>query len=152
MTVALGFAAAEFPRLPEGHGFLVPKKERRRLMACTWVGAKFPYRVPEGTVVARCFLGGTDNAAVLDEPDEAITAAVLDELQEIAGFRARPKFVRIARWPRSMAQYTVGHPHRLAEIEARAKAIPGLHLAGNAYEGIGIPDCIRMGKRAAEAM
>ncbi len=152
MTVALGFAAADFQQLPEGHGFLVPKKERRMLMACTWVGAKFPYRVPEGTVVARCFLGGTDNADVLNEPDDAVTAMVLDELQEIAGFRAQPKFVRIFRWPRSMAQYTVGHPQRLAEIEARVRAIPGLYLAGNAYEGIGIPDCIRMGKRAAEAI
>jgi len=152
MTVALGFAASDFATLPEGHGFLVPKKERRRLMACTWVGAKFPYRVPEGTVVARCFLGGTDNAAVLDETDEAITTMVLEELHEIAGFRAQPKFVRISRWPRSMAQYTVGHPQRLAEIEARVAAMPGLHVAGNAYEGIGIPDCIRMGKRAAEAI
>lgn len=152
MTVALGFAAADFPELPEGHGFLVPKKERRRLMACTWVGAKFPYRVPEGTVVARCFLGGAGNAAMLDESDESVTASVLAELQEIARFRAQPKFVRIFRWPRSMAQYTVGHPQRLAEIEARAKAISGLHLAGNAYDGIGIPDCIRLGKRAAEAI
>ncbi|HLK47005.1 MAG TPA: protoporphyrinogen oxidase [Bryobacteraceae bacterium] len=151
MTVALGFAASDLPRLPEGHGFLVPKKERRRLMACTWVGAKFPYRVPEGKLVARCFLGGSGNAAVLDESDDAVTATVLDELQQIAGFRATPRFARISRWPRSMAQYTVGHPQRLAEIEARVKAIPGLHLAGNAYEGIGIPDCIRMGKRAAEA-
>lgn len=152
MTVALGFTAAELPRRPEGHGFLVPKKERRRLMACTWVGQKFPYRVPEDTVVARCFLGGMDNAGVLDESDETVTAAVLEELQQIAGFRAQPKFVRIFRWPRSMAQYTVGHPQRLAEIEARVKAIAGLHLVGNAYEGIGIPDCIRLGKRAADAI
>ncbi len=151
MTVALGFDAKDFPHPPEGHGFLVPKKERRRLMACTWVGSKFPNRVPEDKIVARCFLGGMDDAAILSEPDDQISALVLDELQQIAGFRAQPRFVRIARWPRSMAQYTVGHPQRLAEIEARAAAIPGLHLAGNAYEGIGIPDCIRMGKRAAEA-
>jgi len=74
----------------------------------------------------------------------------MDELRDIAGVRGRPAFVRIARWPLSMAQYTVGHAKRLAEIEARTAAIPGLQLAGNAYEGIGIPDCIRMGKRAAE--
>ncbi|MBZ5580361.1 MAG: protoporphyrinogen oxidase [Acidobacteriia bacterium] len=152
MTVALGFAASDFARLPDGHGFLVPKKERRRLMACTWIGAKFPFRVPEGTVVARCFLGGTDNAGVLNETDEAVTASVMEELQEIAGFRAQPKFVRIFRWPRSMAQYTVGHPQRLAEMQAREAALAGLHLVGNAYEGIGIPDCIRMGKRAAEGI
>ncbi|PWU00404.1 MAG: protoporphyrinogen oxidase, partial [Terriglobia bacterium] len=152
MTVALGFDAADFSTPPEGHGFLVPKKERRRLMACTWVGMKFPHRVPEGKIVARCFLGGMEDAGVLTESDETIASIVLEELQEIAGFQARPKFVRIARWPQSMAQYTVGHPERLAEMQARVAAIPGLHLAGNAYEGIGIPDCIRLGKRAAEAI
>jgi oxygen-dependent protoporphyrinogen oxidase len=75
---------------------------------------------------------------------------VTSELQEIAGFRAHPRFTRIFRWPASMAQYTVGHPERVAEIETRTAAIPALHLAGNAYRGIGIPDCIRMGKLAAE--
>jgi oxygen-dependent protoporphyrinogen oxidase len=152
MTVALGFDATDFAQLPEGHGFLVPKKERRRLMACTWVGMKFPYRVPDGTIVARCFLGGMEDAGVLAESDEAIMALVSEELGEIAGIRARSKFVRISRWPASMAQYTVGHPQRLAEIEARVAAVAGLRVAGNAYEGIGIPDCIRMGKRAAEAI
>jgi oxygen-dependent protoporphyrinogen oxidase len=156
MTVALGFDAADFARpgrtRPDGFGFLVPRKERRRLVACTWVGTKFPNRVPEGKVVARCFLGGVGDAGVLAEPDDAIVAAVTAELQEIAGITARPLFSRIFRWPRSMAQYTVGHPQRLAEIERRVAQIPGLHLAGNAYHGIGIPDCIRMGKQAAESI
>jgi len=150
MTVALGYHAADFARPPVGFGFLVPKKERRRLVACTWVGTKFSYRVPEGTIVARCFLGGMEDAGVLDEPDEQVLAAVNAELREIAGITAVPRFSRIYRWPRSMAQYTVGHPQRLAEIEARAAQIPGFYLAGNAYQGIGIPDCIRMGKAAAE--
>jgi oxygen-dependent protoporphyrinogen oxidase len=151
MTVAVGYDARDFVEFPQGHGFLVPKKERRRLMACTWVGAKFPYRVPDGKIVARCFLGGTDDAAVLGESDDAVMAVVMEELREIAGIQAQPKFTRVSRWPLSMAQYTVGHPARLKEIEARVALLPGLHLAGNAYEGIGIPDCIRMGKRAAEA-
>ena len=150
MTVALGFDAADFARLPNGFGFLVPRKERRRLVACTWIGTKFPNRVPEGKVVARCFLGGMGDAGVLGEPDDAIVAAVTAELQEIAGISARPRFSRIFRWPRSMAQYTVGHPQRLAEMESRVAAVAGLHVAGNAYQGIGIPDCIRMGKKAAE--
>ena len=130
----------------------MPRKERRRLVACTWVGTKFSYRVPEGKIVARCFLGGTEDAGVLDESDEAVISAVTAELQEIAGITARPRFTRIARWPRSMAQYAVGHPQRLAEMEARVAALPGLHVAGNAYTGIGIPDCIRMGRAAAEAI
>jgi oxygen-dependent protoporphyrinogen oxidase len=152
MTVALGFDAADFAHPPGGFGFLVPKKERRRMVACTWVGTKFPHRAPDGTIVARCFLGGVEDAGVLEESDEVVLAAVLDELREIAGVTAQPRFWRIARWPRSMAQYAVGHPQRVAELQARVAAIPGLYLAGNAYQGIGVPDCIRMGKAAAAAI
>jgi len=152
MTVALAFQAADFETPPVGFGFLVPKKERRRVMACTWVGTKFSYRVPEGKIVARCSLGGASDAAALEESDDAIIAAVLGELDEIAGVKAKPRFTRIARWPKSMAQYTVGHAARMAELQERLKAIPGLYLAGNAYSGIGVPDCIRMGRSAAEAI
>ena len=152
MTVAVGYDAADFKAPPSGFGFLVPKKERKRLVACTWVGTKFSYRVPEGKIVARCFLGGMEDAGVLKESDEAVAATVEAELREVAGVTAKPKFTRIARWPRSMAQYTVGHTERQAELEARLGAIAGLYVAGNAYQGIGIPDCIRMGRAAAESI
>jgi protoporphyrinogen/coproporphyrinogen III oxidase len=149
ITVALGFDAADFPTPPDGFGFLVPKKERRTLAACTWVGTKFSYRVPAGKIVARCFIGGAEAAAAMQDSDDSLAEVVTRELQEIAGIAARPRFTRVFRWPRSMAQPTVGHPERVAEIEARVAAIPGLHLAGNAYSGIGIPDCIRLGRQAA---
>jgi oxygen-dependent protoporphyrinogen oxidase len=150
MTVAIGYNAADFERPPVGFGFLIPKKERRRLVACTWVGTKFANRVPEDKIVARCFLGGAEDESVLNETDDAVIATVTAELREIAGVSARPVFTRIARWPRAMAQYPVGHAARLAELEARMASLPGIHLAGNAYQGIGIPDCIRMGRAAAE--
>jgi protoporphyrinogen/coproporphyrinogen III oxidase len=150
MTVALGFRTGDFPNPLEGFGFLVPKRERRRLVACTWVGTKFSHRAPPGQVLLRCFLGGTADPGVLNESDDAVTEAVLEELHRIVGFSARPSFARIFRWPRSMAQYTVGHQQRMAEVRQRLAASPGLDLAGNAYEGIGIPDCIRTGKQAAE--
>lgn len=150
MTVALAFDDREFRPKQEGFGFLVPRKERRRLVACTYVGTKFPHRAPPGTIVLRCFLGGSEDAAVLDESDEAIVAGVLEELRDIVGLRAAPRFTRISRWPRSMAQYTPGHDARVTELEQRLP--PGLHVAGNAYRGIGIPDCVRMGKAAAERM
>jgi protoporphyrinogen/coproporphyrinogen III oxidase len=152
MTVALAFPDTAFPHPLHGFGFLVPKRERRRLVACTSVGTKFPNRAPAGVTLLRCFLGGVDDDGVLTEEDGAIVDMVLTELHRILGFHAAPLFSRISRWPRSMAQYTVGHAGRLAEIDARAAAIPGLHLAGNAYRGIGIPDCIRMGKQAAESI
>lgn len=149
MTVAIGYRAADLTQRPEGFGFLVPKKERKRLVACTWVGTKFSHRVPDDKVVARCFLGGAADAGILNESDGAVIAAVTGELREIAGITATPAFTRVARWPRAMAQYPVGHGARIAELEARTAALPGLYLAGNAYQGIGIPDCIRMGRAAA---
>ncbi len=146
-VIALGFDESDFPHSPVGFGFLVPKKERRTLAACTWVGTKFSNRVPEGKIVARCFVGGS-----VPGTDEEILADAISELREIAGFTAGPRFSRITRWPRSMAQYPVGHPARMKELNARIAEIPGLYLAGNAYEGIGVPDCIRMGRTAAEAV
>ena len=136
-VVALGFRMAT---PPAGFGFLVPEKERRRLLACTWVGNKFPHRAPAGMVIARCFF--TQEASVED---------AVGELQEIAGVGEQPVFSRIYRWPRAMAQYEVGHTGRVAEINALAQQ-SRLLLAGNAYTGIGIPDCIRMGKAAAESI
>src|SRR4029453_4788413 len=124
---------------PKGFGFLVPKKERRKLLACTWVGNKFAHRVPAGLALARCFF--TEEASVED---------AVAELREIADIREEPVFSRVYRWPRAMAQYGVGHAARVAEINALARDA-GLLLAGNAYTGIGIPDCIRMGKVAAES-
>jgi oxygen-dependent protoporphyrinogen oxidase len=148
ITIALGFDKTGLPRLPAGFGFLIPKKERRLLMACTWIGTKFPFRVPDDKVVARCFIGGNEEALAMS--DETLLERVTEELQEIAGFRAQPRFRLIRRWPRAMAQYPVGHIERVEEMESRTAAIPGLHLAGNAYRGIGIPDCIRMGRDAAQ--
>jgi oxygen-dependent protoporphyrinogen oxidase len=138
VVVALGYDGP--PPMP-GFGFLIPRKERRQILACTWVGTKFPFRAPQGTTLARCFLSGED------EPD---IGAVHRELQDLAGVRGQPRFHRIFRWPRAMAQYGVGHAQRITEIQELAARIPGLHLAGNAYSGIGIPDCVRTGKQAAD--
>jgi len=149
MTVSLGFEKASFSHPLDGFGFLVPKRERRRLVACTWVGTKFSCRVPESMALLRCFLGG-ENHSLLDEPDQTVIASLRGELRKMMAVTATPVFARIARWPRSMAQYTVGHQKRVARIEARLRQTPGLFLAGNAYQGIGVPDCVRMGKQAAE--
>jgi oxygen-dependent protoporphyrinogen oxidase len=150
MTVALAFDEAAFPNPLAGFGFLVPKRERKRLIACTWVGTKFSFRVPPGRVLLRCFMGGMEDAAILNESDDTVTVSAMEELRQIVPFTARPLFTRVYRWPRAMAQYTVGHPARMAEFESRLAGIPGLHVAGNAYQGIGVPDCIRMGRSAAE--
>jgi oxygen-dependent protoporphyrinogen oxidase len=150
ITIALGFDRNAVRSQMQGFGFLVPKRERQKLLAATWVGNKFANRVPESMAVLRCFLGGVGGDATLTETDDAVLAAVRDELREIAAITAEPLFSRVYRWPRSMAQYTVGHSERIRELEARLRSIRGLFVAGNAYHGIGVPDCIRMGKEAAE--
>lgn len=143
MTLALGYRRSECA--VSGFGFLVPRRERQALLACTFVHNKFEHRAPEDTAVLRCFLAG-DSLSLSD--DEAIAAAQGD-LARILNLHAVPRFTNIARYPESMPQYTVGHADRVRRIEALRAGIPGLHLAGNAYRGIGIPDCIRSAKEAA---
>jgi protoporphyrinogen/coproporphyrinogen III oxidase len=145
ITLALGYRKNTFDHPLKGHGFLVPKIERKLMFGCTWVGNKFDYRVPANMVVLRCFLG----ADAMPLSDVAVVDAARAELHSIMGIEAEPVFHNIARWPHSMAQYTVGHQQRVARIEDLVRAIPGLYLAGNAYHGIGIPDCVRMGQEAA---
>ena len=149
LTLSLIYRESEFDGQRAGFGFLVPKKERQRLAACTFVGTKFPFRAPDDKIILRCFFGGTGDETALQESDESLLAAAREELRRILGLTASPIFHTIARWPRSMAQYTVGHMTRVREIKARAAAIPGLYLAGNAYEGVGVPDCVRTGRMAA---
>jgi oxygen-dependent protoporphyrinogen oxidase len=151
LTLSLIYRAADFDGKRAGFGFLVPKKERQRLAACTFVGTKFSFRVPDDRIVLRCFFGGIGDPAILNESDESVIAIAREELHRILGLTAAPISQVISRWPGSMAQYTLGHQQRVAEIRTRAAAIPGLHLAGNAYDGIGIPDCIQSGRTAAKA-
>lgn len=98
----------------------------------------------------RCFLGGARDPDVLGMSDEQVVGMVRRELKEILNFTAEPSFYRVHRWPSSMAQYCVGHSGRTSAIEERLQGLPGLYLAGNAYSGIGISDCIRTGASAAE--
>jgi len=150
VTVALGFDQDVRANLPAGFGFLVPRREGKRLLAATFVHNKFPHRAPQDRALLRCFLGGSRDEQVLQLTDENILNIVRDELRQILGVKADPLFTRLYRWKSAMAQYTVGHLERLQRIEGLVKPLPGLALAGNAYRGIGVPDCIRSGEAAVQ--
>ena len=137
-----GYRREDVPHALDAFGFLVPKPERRSVMACTWLQTKWLGRVPEGKAVFRCF--STDP----DVPRDAVQG----DLERLMGIKAEPMFALNHRWPESMPQYTVGHSARAADIEARVAAIPGLQVIGNAYGGIGIPDCVRSAKNAVTAL
>jgi oxygen-dependent protoporphyrinogen oxidase len=148
--VTLIYNDREFDGQRAGTGFLIPKIERQKMMACTFVGTKFPNRIAPGMLALRCFFGSVGNETVLEESDDSLIQTAGEELLRIIGLTAEPVYTSVSRWSRAMAQYNVGHGERMKEIQSRAAAIPGLHLAGNAYSGIGIPDCIRTGREAAK--
>jgi protoporphyrinogen/coproporphyrinogen III oxidase len=155
ITVNLIYDETKLGRLPDGFGFLVPASEGRAMLACTFVHRKFLGRAQEGKAVLRAFLGGMNNEALLAETNESLVAIVRRELASILDSTViaagvEPEHTQVSRWRRAMAQYAVGHQDRIARIAAHVAALPGLHLAGNAYDGIGIPDCIRLGRKAAK--
>jgi oxygen-dependent protoporphyrinogen oxidase len=150
--VNLVFDENQMVTLPDGFGFLVPKSEGRAMLACTFVHRKFAGQAPAGKAVLRVFLGGIKNEGMLDESDEMVIGIVRRELHEILGIDAPPEHVMVSRWRSAMAQYAVGHKDRIDRIFARVAALPGLRLVGNAYDGIGISDCIRLGRAAAREL
>ena len=152
VTVTLGYYKQQLARLPRGFGFLVPRSEGTRMLACTFVHNKFPHRAPPDKGILRCFLGGARDEAVLGLSDEEMLETVHRELRDIVKLDARPIFSRVYRWREAMAQYEPGHIARVAKIEKRVAEIPGLAIAGNAYHGIGVPDCIRSGMEAANSV
>jgi oxygen-dependent protoporphyrinogen oxidase len=157
ITVNLVYDEDQLGRLPDGFGFLVPAVEGRSMLACTFVHRKFLGRTPYGKAVLRAFLGGMKNEALMAMPDETLLATVRRELSEILGdkilpLNTQPEYARVSRWPQAMAQYAVGHQERMKRITASVAALPGLRLAGNAYDGIGISDCIRLGRQAAKEL
>ena len=152
ITVGLGFDRDVRQSLPPGFGFLVPRSEGKKLLAATFVHNKFPHRAPEDRALLRCFFAGRNAEEVWSLADEQIVGIVRNELQQILGLRAEPLFARVYKWKSAMAQYGVGHLDRLDRIERLRHQLPGLALAGNAYRGIGVPDCIRSGRDAAEQL
>ncbi len=152
VTVTLGYYKQQLANLPPGFGFLVPRSEGTRMLACTFVHNKFPHRAPADKGILRCFLGGARDEAVLGLSDEEMLETVHRELRDIVKLDAQPIFARVYRWREAMAQYEPGHIARVAQIEKRVAEVPGLALAGNAYHGIGVPDCIRSGMEAAQTV
>ena len=149
-TVTLGWARADVPHPLDGFGFVVPAIEGRRSIACTFTSVKYAGRAPEGTALLRVFCGGALAPDMTACTDDELLAVARDELRALLGIVAPPRFVRVHRHVRAMPQYHVGHLARVARIDEAVQAHHGLALAGSAYRGVGIPDCVRSGEAAAE--
>jgi oxygen-dependent protoporphyrinogen oxidase len=151
-TVNLAYELEAFPQPPNSFGFVVPAAENREIMACTFSSLKYPGRAPAGKILLRAFVGGILQQRLFERDDAAMIRSVRAELTSLLGVRAEPLLTRVCRHIDSMPQYEVGHGKRIWRIEAALSRFPTLALAGSAYHGVGISDCVRTGEQAAETI
>jgi len=133
-----------------GFGFLVPHKERRRILGTLWDSSIFTNRASEDKVLLRTMIGGAQFPELAELQTGQLQDIVMAELKPILGLRGDPDMAQVYQWPRAIPQYVLGHQARLEAISNRLKAYPGLYLTGNAYRGIGMNDCIVNAYRLAE--
>ena len=151
-TINFGYKRAAIKHPLNGFGFVVPLIEKRSLIACTFSSVKFSGRAPQDHVLLRAFAGGALQPEIFALDQTEMAGRVEADLRELLGISEDPRFIEVAKWERSMPQYEVGHLDRVSEIVRLASELPRLSLAGNAYHGAGIPDCIRSGEAAAESL
>lgn len=147
--VCLGVREDQVTRPIDGFGFVAPIVERRRIVATSFSSYKFPDRSPEGRLLIRVFVGGALQAELAELPDKELIRIAQEELADLVGLRGEAELTEVARWPRRMPQYHVGHLDRVDTIERLAECEDGLELAGAAYRGVGVPQCVRSGEHAA---
>lgn len=151
-TVNLAYHREDIPHPLDGFGFVVPFIEKRSLIACTFSSIKFPGRVPNGSVLLRAFVGGALQPDMFALDEVQMLQRVQADLLELLGIEKAPLFSEVSRWPRSMPQYQIGHLDRVQRIDNYLAQLPTLKVAGNAYRGTGIPECIRSGEKVAEEL
>jgi oxygen-dependent protoporphyrinogen oxidase len=150
-VVNLAYRDDQLPDELPGHGFLVAGDEPLSISACTLSSRKWAGRAPDGTLLVRAFIGATRSGADMGS-DEALVAAAHADVAGTIGIRGLPMLTRVSRYPGAMPHYTVGHLDRVAATEAALAPFPALRVAGGAYRGVGLPDCIGQGQAAADAV
>ena len=149
VVIHLAWQRSEVPHSLDGYGYLIPSVERSDLVACTWSSQKWSGRAPDGMVLMRLFAGRFGRRDLLGTPDEELFALARAEVGATLGIRAAPQLELLHRWSMGMPQYTVGHLGRVEDIRARAAGLRGLFLAGSAFDGVGVPQCVGSGTAAA---
>jgi oxygen-dependent protoporphyrinogen oxidase len=147
--IHLAFRRAEIAHDMDGYGYVIPRLEGSDFLACTWTSSKWEGRAPAGTALLRLYAGRFGGPDVLKREDEELVSRAREELRLTMGITAQPFLARVVRWDHAMPQYTLDHPARLRTIQSRCVGLESLYLAGASYRGVGIPDCIESGWRAA---
>lgn len=149
-TVALAWPRDAVRHPLAGSGFVVARRHNAlRITACTWVSSKWSGRAPAGSVLLRAFVGGAHDPEAVELDDDRLVDLVAGELAGLLGIAGEPMLTRVHRWRDAGAQHNVGQIARVADIESRLAAYPGLFVAGSGFRSVGIPDCIADGRAAA---
>ena len=149
-TVSLAYKLTDLPHPQDGNGYVIPRREGRRAVACTWTSTKCTPRAPEGHALLRVFVGRAGQEDEIPWDDASLLEIAREELALTLGITADPLVSRVFIWEKAMPQYNLGHPEKLTQIDAALEEMPNLAFAGNGYRGIGIPDCIHSGELAVE--
>ncbi len=150
-VVGLGFDRSQVPHPLDGFGFLVPKSEGRRILGTLFSSSLWPHAAPAGKVLLRTIVGGGRQPELASLPDDALVDMVRHELSELLGARGEPVYVHVARHARGIPEYPVGHHETIRRLKARLDGT-SLHLAGNAWDGIGVNDCVAAALPRARAI
>jgi oxygen-dependent protoporphyrinogen oxidase len=148
--VTFAFDLSQVKQEFRGLGFVVPKIEQNPILAGSFSSVKYEHRAPQGKFLIRLFAGGARNPGLVHMPEEELVPLLLKELRKVVKIDGEPLFSTVARWADTMPQYNLGHRERIQEIEGLVSLEPSLALAGNAFRGVGIPNCIQTGFAAAE--
>ena len=146
-VVFLVFGEGTQASLPEGTGFVVPHG-KAPMTACTWISSKWPDPAFGSRAVVRCYVGGVGDEDVLEASDDELVDACVRHLAAALDLPEQPGSSSVVRWMRAMPQYEVGHVDRVAAIRRSLPA--GIFVVGSAYDGVGIPDCVRAAGETAE--
>jgi oxygen-dependent protoporphyrinogen oxidase len=149
-TIWLAYPRSAMGRPLDGTGFLVPPEEDKLLVGCTWSSAKWPHLADEALILIRCMVGRHGDRRWLSMDDDTLVSRVHEELVEAMGLTGGPVRQRIQRWPQGMPQYLVGHQGRLDALDESLHHLPGLHLTGAAYRGVGLASCVADAERTAQ--
>ena len=150
VEVFLGFKTCDIHRRLDGFGFLVPAKEKRKILGTIWSSSLFPDRAPKDHAALTTFVGGSRQPELTEQSDDAIIKIVADELKEIMGVYGRPAYHRIARWERAIPQYNLGHLSIVRHLEQFEQQHPGIFLSGNFRGGISVGDCVINSEKTAQ--
>jgi len=149
-VVCLGYKKEKIKASLDGFGFLIPSREKRKILGTLWDSSIFPNRAPEGYVLLRSMVGGARASELAMLEDSRLIDTVRGEIADIMDIRTDPDFVRIFRHEMAIPQYTVGHPGKMKDLDSLLMRHKNLYLTGNSYRGIGVNDCIENSFKLAE--